>query len=543
MSRVSVGTKAGGLIVALCALALAQAPLAPAPVVVEGRTLFTIPTNLGPFTAQERADAASARITRVAADVTASLDAITSVKGDTSTDIALGDRILLTVTDADAEASGKIRDDLVAEHMRDIQSALVSLRTDYSSRSLLTGAAYTVLITVILMTVLMLLRRLRHAAVSRLQGSTIQPIRIQRVELISAQQIKQFLIRATKAIRLLLVVIAFYIYIPLVLSLFPWTREYAPKLIDYIATPLLSAAEAILAYLPSLFVVIICAVGANLLIRASHFLFRELANETIAWSGFYPEWAEPTHKLVRLLILAITLVVVFPYLPGSNSPAFRGISIFLGVLFSLGSTSAVANIIGGVILTYTRAFQVGDRVKIADTVGDVVEKSLLATRIRTIKNEFITVPNSMVLSSHIVNYTTPEGGTPLILHTAVTIGYDAPWRQVHELLIAAALRTSLILKEPAPFVLQTSLNDFYVTYEINAYTMEASRMAIIYAELHQNIQDCFNESGVEIMSPHYGSLRDGNTTTVPAQYLPEDYSAPPFQFEQRYNKPDSIEPK
>ena len=173
-----------------------------------------------------------------------------------------------------------------------------------------------------------------------------------------------------------------------------------------------SAGEAVLDYLPSLFVVIISAVGAYLLVRVSHFLFRELGRGTITWPGFYREWADPTHKIVRFLILAVTVVVVFPYLPGSRSPAFQGISIFLGVLFSLGSTSAVANIIGGVILTYTRAFQIGDRVKIADTIGDVTEKTLLATRIRTIKNEFITVPNSLVLGSHIVNFSSPEGRAP-----------------------------------------------------------------------------------------------------------------------------------
>jgi small-conductance mechanosensitive channel len=252
---------------------------------------------------------------------------------------------------------------------------------------------------------------------------------------------------------------------------------------------------------------------------------------TITWSGFYPEWADPTSKIIRFLILAVTIVVVFPYLPGSRSPAFQGITIFIGVLLSLGSTSAVANIIGGVILTYTRAFHIGDRVRIADTTGDVVEKTLLATRIRTIKNEFITVPNSMVLGSHIVNFSSADDAASLILHTSVTIGYDAPWRTVHALLIAAALRTPSIIKEPAPFVLQTSLNDFYVTYELNAYTSEALRMAFTYAELHQNIQDCFNESGVEIMSPHYASLRDGNSTTIPAQSRPKSYSARAFRFE------------
>jgi small-conductance mechanosensitive channel len=220
---------------------------------------------------------------------------------------------------------------------------------------------------------------------------------------------------------------------------------------------------------------------------------------------------------------------MFPYFPGHDSSAFRGVSIFVGVLFSLGSAGAVGNIIAGVVLTYTRAFQIGDRVKIADTTGDVLGKTLLATRIRTIKNEDVTVPNSLVLGSHIVNFSAcaAEGG--LILHTGVTIGYDAPWRRIHELLIDAALSTQGILSTPAPFVLQTALSDFYVAYEINAYTNEAKRMAAIYAGIHQNIQDKFNEAGVEICSPHFAAVRDANHIAIPAEYVPERYVPPAFR--------------
>jgi small-conductance mechanosensitive channel len=220
---------------------------------------------------------------------------------------------------------------------------------------------------------------------------------------------------------------------------------------------------------------------------------------------------------------------MFPYIPGHSSPAFQGVSIFVGVLFSLGSAGAVSNIIAGVLLTYTRAFQIGDRIKIGDTFGDVLEKSLLATRIRTIKNEDVTVPNALVLSSHVVNFSSCAATGGLILHTSVTIGYDAPWRKVHELLIAAALSTRGILKSPDPFVLQTALNDFYVTYEINAYTDEPVRMVSVYAELHQNIQDSFNEAGVEICSPHFAAVRDANRIAIPTDYVPGSYTPPAFR--------------
>lgn len=186
--------------------------------------------------------------------------------------------------------------------------------------------------------------------------------------------------------------------------------------------------------------------------------------------------------------------------------------------------------VSGVVITYMRPFRIGDRVKIADTTGDVVEKTLLVTRIRTTKNVDITIPNAMVLGSHIINFSSSANEKGLILHTTVTIGYDVPWNKVHELLISASNETEHILKEPKPFVLQTSLDDFYVSYELNAYTNEPGKMARIYSQLHSKIQDKFNEAGVEIMSPHYGAMRDGNQTTIPENYLPKTYEPPAFKI-------------
>ena len=156
---------------------------------------------------------------------------------------------------------------------------------------------------------------------------------------------------------------------------------------------------------------------------------------------------------------------------------------------------------------------------------------MLVTKIRTIKNEEITVPNTKIMNSEVINYSTCAPDHGLIMHTTVTIGYDAPWRQVHQLLIDAALNTDLILKKPVPFVLQTALNDFYISYQINAYTRSPNAMAVIFSQLHQNIQDSFNNAGVEIMSPHYKSLRDGNTITIPEKYRAKNYDPPAFRVE------------
>ncbi|WLT39209.1 mechanosensitive ion channel family protein [Synechocystis sp. B12] len=228
-------------------------------------------------------------------------------------------------------------------------------------------------------------------------------------------------------------------------------------------------------------------------------------------------------------------MLAFPYLPGFDSPAFRGISVFLGLLLSLGSTSAITNVIGGIILIYTRAFRIGDHIQVGDVIGDIIEKNFLVIRICTPTNQIITIPNSSLLISNVTNYSisSRELNKYLILQTTITLGYDVPWQKVYQTLIEAALNTEHILKSPVPFVLQTSLDNFYVSYQLNAYTNQPNLMVIIYSELHQNMQDKCNEVGIEILSPSFTALRDGNTSTMPENYLPSDYVAPPFGFNLR----------
>ncbi len=262
------------------------------------------------------------------------------------------------------------------------------------------------------------------------------------------------------------------------------------------------------------------------LIKLLRIFFKGIEEQRISISGFYPEWASPTFTISRFLVIAFLVIVAFPYLPGKDSPAFQAVSIFFGVLLSLGSTGAVSNIIAGIVLTYMRAFKIGDTVRIADTNGDVVEKTMFVTRIRTVKNVEVAVPNAMVLNDHIINYSALAEKEGLILHSKVTIGYDAPWQLVHELLKQAATETESLLKTPEPFVLQTSLDDYYVEYEINAYTNKPREMSRTYNELHRNIQDKFHEAGVEIASPGLMAYRDGSKPNIPDDYLPKDYNPP-----------------
>jgi small-conductance mechanosensitive channel len=282
-------------------------------------------------------------------------------------------------------------------------------------------------------------------------------------------------------------------------------------------------------YLPRGGVVLLTILVTHYVLKALKFFATAIEHGELPVRGMHPEMAMPTYQLARVLVILFAVVVAFPNLPGGDSDAFKGVSIFVGLLLSLGSSSAVGNALAGLVLTYMRPYHPGDRVKIADTTGDVIEKTLLVTRGRTIKNVEVVIPNSAILGNQILNYSALARTRGLILNTTVTIGYDAPWRTVHDLLIAAALGTDGILPDPPPFVLQTSLNDFHISYELNAYTERANEIQDIYSRLHEAIQDSFNTAGVEIMSPTFYALRDGNTITIPEERRPPGYQAPAFR--------------
>jgi small-conductance mechanosensitive channel len=504
-----------------------------AAVVFEGRTLFYVSQRVGSFTAAERAAAISERLHRIATKPFSREVAVEAVDRGGATDITADGIVVLAVTEADAGAAGRPRAELARQLADRVREAVALAHKSYTLKSLLLGLLFALIATVVLVAFLKLIQRIFPAAIRKLRswrGTVIRGFRLQKLEILTAGQIVGAFIAVLRLIRLGLILLLLFLYVPLVFSFFPWTRGLSRRVFGYVLAPFATIGQTAIAYLPKLLFLVIIIVLTRFAIRLVRFVFEEIGEGTIVLPGFEKEWARPTYKIVRFLVIAFAAVIAFPYVPGSESPAFKGISIFLGVLISLSSTSAIANIVAGVILTYTGAFRIGDRVKIADTVGDVIEKTLLVTRVRTIKNVEITIPNSMVLSSHIVNFSASAQEEGLILNSTVTIGYDAPWREVHELLIAAAAGTDGVLASPAPFVYQTALNDFFVSYEINAYTRRPSEMARIYSDLHENIQERFNQAGVEIMSPHYAALRDGNALAIPEAQRPKGYEAPGFRI-------------
>ena len=309
------------------------------------------------------------------------------------------------------------------------------------------------------------------------------------------------------------------ITVPLLFAIFPQTKGLAYQIFSYIWNPIKNILVGIVDYIPNLFAILIICFAVKYLVRLVHYLSREVEAGRLKFGGFYPDWAMPTYHIIRFLLYAFMIAMIYPYLPGAKNGVFQGISVFVGLIISLGSSTVISNVIAGLVITYMRPFKLGDRIQLNDTTGNVIEKTPLVTRIKTPKNEVVTIPNSFIMSSHTVNYSASAREYGLIIHSEVTIGYDVPWRQVHQLLIEAALNTPGVIDDPRPFVLETSLSDWYPVYQINAYIREADKLAQIYSDLHQNIQDRFNEAGIEIMSPHYMAMRDGNESTIPKDDL------------------------
>lgn len=349
------------------------------------------------------------------------------------------------------------------------------------------------------------------------KGVYLVGIKFRNYEFINEERLTNIVLLANNIIRIAFLIFLLYLTLPVIFSIFPWTEGISTMLISYIMEPVKSTIGGIISFLPDLFKILVIFFVTRYAIKGVRFLASEVENGKLNIPNFYPDWAMPTARIIMFFLYTFMFVMIFPLLPGSDSTAFKGVSVFLGLIVSLGSSTSIANIMAGLVITYMRPFRIGDRVKVGDVSGDIVEKNLLVTRVKTIKNEIVTMPNSMVLTQTSTNYTlSNEMAEGLIIHTTITIGYDVPWRQVHAMLIDSACKTPFVEQNPKPFVLQTSLDDFYISYQLNAYTKEASRQAGIYSDLHAIIQDVFAKNDVEIMSPHYQADRKG-PSTIPSK--------------------------
>jgi small-conductance mechanosensitive channel len=503
---------------------------APGQVVIDGQPVLRVYEPVGTLTLEGRAKGIAARVIALAGDSSISPESIRLQPRDSWTEIIAENTMILAVTDADAKAAGKKRQQLAVEDAESIRQVIRTYRQEHSWRVIVRAILKTAVATLILVVLLWLVRRFRLSVRARIQRRIV--ITADREKKLawytSFVYLGPMILAVGTFLRWVLILSLLETYLTVTLGFYSSTREISLTANRWVLSQLELLARSGLDYMPNLLVLAVIALLSYYALRLIKLIFGRIRKGDLTIPGFYPDWAEPTDKLLRLLFLVLVLIAAFPYLPGARSPAFRGISIFVGLLLSLGSSSAIANAIAGVILTYMRSFLIGDWIQIGDTMGEVVEQNLLVTRILTPKAEIITIPNSAVMSGSVKNYSTQAKKGGVVFHTTVSIGFDAPWRTVHQLLISAALATEHVLRQPAPFVLQQSLDDFYVTYELNAFTDTPSEVLNIFSDLHRNIQDKFNEGGVEICSPHFSALRDANRIAIPGQYIKPGYRAPSF---------------
>ncbi|MFN8415694.1 MAG: mechanosensitive ion channel [Cytophagaceae bacterium] len=502
-------------------------------------TIFKIYTKIASSSPSERAANITEKIHRLYEDDFFHPDSIKIVKSEYTIDVVYDDMIILTVSENDAIWYQKSMQELAEEAVQKIKSSISTAREELSWTKMLTRVGMVLLVIVIVWFIFWLLKKGHNRILAYLETnktSWLKSLKYNDYIFLSANQEFQIIKALLRVTLWFIYALLLYISLPVIFSIFPFSRNWADALFSLIWDPLKDIFVAVWDYIPNLISIVIIFFVMKYVIRLVKYIFNEIELKKLKITGFHADWAMPTFSIIRFLLYAFMFVLIFPYLPGSDSNIFKGVSVFIGVLFSLGSSSAIANVISGLVITYMRPFKIGDRIKIGEVTGDVIEKTLLVTRVKTIKNEIITIPNSAVLTGNTTNYTSEAQDNGLILYTTVTIGYDVPWRDMHKALIEAALRTNMILEEPKPFVFQTSLDDFYVSYQLNAFTRDAGKQALIYSLLHQNIQDVCNEKGIEIMSPHYRSQRDGNQTTIPANYKQGDQSKPGFNF-----RPDKLD--
>lgn len=522
-----------GLLFSLaCALAAEQEPahadaegdIATAPVELDGRVLFRV-RGASSYPAAERARLIGDRVEAVAADRTVPVDSLRAVERDGTSRIQVGQTTIVVIVDADAHLEQVDRVQLAQAHLHRIREAIVAYRSARSVKARAAAVAMSLGATLLLaIAVAAILRawRLADQALARRVDTRTGTIAIRSLRLTPADRIWSAARGALAAARTAGLIVSVLAYLGFVLARFPETRALAQSLFGFVMAPLRSIGSAAVRSIPDVAFLVVLFFVFRVVLGLTRVFFDAVEHRSVTFPSFQPDWAQPTYRAVRLALIAFALVMAFPYIPGSNSAAFQGISIFLGVLLSLGSSSAIANIVAGYMLIYRRAFKVGDRIKIGQSLGDVIETRLQVTHLRSPKNEELIIPNSQILSADVVNYSSLARVQGLILHTEVGIGYDVSWRHVEAMLLAAADRTPGLLSQPRPFVLEKRLAEFAVIYELNVATVNAKAMGRLYAALHRNILDVFNEHGVQIMTPAYE-----NDPEAPKVVPPNDRLAAP----------------
>lgn len=493
-------------------------PPGPATFQFWNREVVTFRATLAGLTPEERREATERRFRELPDFALYKPVTATPIRAGTLSGIALeiDGRRLFAIVDEDLDPTHNIglqaaADDIVAK-LEDLRRAWLDQR---NSGVILRAVGLSVVATLVYLGVLFGLSRL---------GRRVRLFFLRRAGRLKTLRRRDFDLRPVilqlnrRLISLLFALSAFaatYLWITYLLGRFPYTAPWADVLGTRLATLGESLLSSILSALPGLLVAVLIFFLTRGTARIVDQLLSALEKSENEADVLGRDTARATRRIAGLVIWIAGIVIAYPYIPGSESPAFKGIGVLLGLMVSIGSSGFINQLMSGFVVLYSRAVRSGEFIRIGDIEGTVTDIGLLSTKLHTPRHEFISIPNAVLISQETRNFTRQHGDQLCELSTSVTIGYDAPWRQVHELLLDAADRTPGIRDQPSPFVLQTALSDFYVEYELRFVPGDVTRKGRILSELHQRIQDAFHDAGVQIMSPHFESQPDRPVLPAP----------------------------
>ena len=489
-----------------------------APLIIDGDTLLVLYTRRGGILPETRVEDIREKIMEEGKRITLFSDSVYIFDSEFTTDIMIGEDLVMSVTDNDGLWQNKTRQELAAEYRTVIEAKIEQLHAQYGLKRKLMGVVYVLgamlALGLLIWATNYCYRHWRYRLLRRLLRRT-RPLAIKDYEVLNLHRQGILFLTSFNVLRYLVIFLLLFIFVPMFFVAFPETKSFTFTIFGYVWNPFVNILKSVLGFLPKFFQIIVIIICFRYLVKGLQYLMNEIGSGRLKINGFYADWAQPTYLILRVLCYSFMIVMIWPLLPSSESEVFQGVSVFIGIIVSLGSSSIIGNAMAGMVMTYMRPFHVGDFIKYGDTEGFVIEKSVLVTRIRTRKNDVITIPNSNLMTSQTTNYTFSAHNYGIVVHTKVTIGYDMQWQKIRDLLLDAAAKTSHLQKKPEPFVRITALDDFYVEYEINAYTRKSDLLGDIYSELHQNILDSFHSNGVEIMSPHIFAHRNDLELQIP----------------------------
>jgi small-conductance mechanosensitive channel len=500
---------------ASCAVSAAPSPAQvqppePATIVVWNHQIAVFRTTVGGLSPSQRASAAARRIESLPDHLLETqLQVIPGKVGEKEvTTIFAGTDLLFSMFQEDLDpSSGDTLDSAGKKTAARLQEVIHARVQERRLSVLLRGIGRSLAATLLFCLGIWGIIRVRRFSLARLENQTWW----KRVSVFGADlgspvlKIEQNLIKLTAGLTGLF---AGYLWLTFVLIQFFYTRPWGESLGGYLLNLGKELGTGALRAIPGLFTVVVIFLGARLATRGMAYIFARVEKGRLAVPWWEPDTARATRRLTNVLIWIFALTVAYPYIPGSNTDAFKGVSVFIGLMISLGSTGFINQVLSGLVIVYSRAFKVGDYIRVGDVEGTVTQVGTLSSKVVTRKREEITIPNAVLVGDTLTNYTRQVGKEGAIVSTSVTIGYDAPWRQIHALLLQAAGRTVEIRKDPQPFVLQRALSDFFVEYELRFHIDRPEERVPVLSELHAQIQDAFNEAGVQIMSPHFESQPD-----------------------------------